>query len=66
MKPLFGALALLATSLSASAIELSSPDIKEGHFMANTFEFSGFGCAGGNKSPALQWKDLQVLVGGIG
>lgn len=65
MKSLFGALALLATSLSASAIELSSPDIKEGHFMANTFEFSGFGCAGGNKSPALQWKNLPAGTNSI-
>ncbi|MFC4656557.1 YbhB/YbcL family Raf kinase inhibitor-like protein [Rheinheimera marina] len=35
--------------------QLTSPDIKEGHFMAKTFEFNGFGCDGPNKSPALSW-----------
>ena len=28
--------------------------------MAKTFEFAGFGCAGSNKSPALQWRDLPA------
>ncbi len=60
MKSIVYAMTILATALPVSAIELSSPDIKEGHFMASTFEFSGFGCAGGNKSPALQWKDLPA------
>lgn len=35
---------------------LTSPDIQEGHFMAKTFEFNGFGCDGPNRSPALQWQ----------
>ena len=61
MKPIILALGVLATTaFSASAIELSSKDIQEGHFMAKTFEFSGFGCAGGNKSPDLQWKNLPA------
>ncbi|WP_337880904.1 YbhB/YbcL family Raf kinase inhibitor-like protein [Rheinheimera sp.] len=38
-----------------SQFQLTSPDIKEGHFMAKTFEFNGFGCDGPNKSPALVW-----------
>lgn len=51
---------LLAAALPVSAIELSSPDLREGHFMSKTFEFSGFGCAGANKSPALNWADLPA------
>ncbi|WP_333796832.1 YbhB/YbcL family Raf kinase inhibitor-like protein [Rheinheimera sp.] len=50
----------LLLALPALALEVSSPDIKEGHFMAKTFEFSGFGCGGDNKSPALNWKDLPA------
>lgn len=34
---------------------LSSPDIKEGHFMATDHEFDGFGCNGKNISPELNW-----------
>jgi len=51
---------LAALSCSVSAVQLTSSDIKEGHFMAKTFEFSGFGCAGANKSPALNWSDLPA------
>jgi len=36
--------------------QLTSPDIREGHFMAKTFEFNGFGCDGPNHSPALSWQ----------
>ncbi len=39
---------------------LSSPDIQEGHFMAKTFEFNGFGCDGPNLSPALHWQDAPA------
>ena len=53
---------LLATALiSASAFvhaagfQLSSPDIQAGGMIDKKFEFNGFGCAGENKSPALQW-----------
>lgn len=42
--------------MSKSAFMLSSPDIKEGHFMAKDQEFDGFGCAGKNISPALNWE----------
>ena len=34
---------------------LTSPDIKPGAKLANTFVFNGFGCSGENKSPALKW-----------
>ncbi len=39
-----------------TAFTLQSPDIREGHFMAKTFEFNGFGCDGPNVSPALIWE----------
>ncbi|MBT2979787.1 YbhB/YbcL family Raf kinase inhibitor-like protein, partial [Vibrio anguillarum] len=47
---------LLFTGM-ANALQLSSRDIQEGHPMAKTFEFSGWGCAGENLSPHLIWTD---------
>lgn len=51
----------LTTSLlfagMANALQLSSRDIQEGHPMAKTFEFSGWGCAGENLSPHLIWTE---------
>jgi Raf kinase inhibitor-like YbhB/YbcL family protein len=34
---------------------LTSPEIKEGGTIANEEVFKGFGCSGGNVSPALSW-----------
>jgi Raf kinase inhibitor-like YbhB/YbcL family protein len=56
------ALAVSAASLSgcgsgnaqALVFTLSSTDLASGTF-ANQFVLNGFGCAGGNTSPALQW-----------
>ena len=50
-------LALLAASaVSASAeMRLTSPDMTEGGTLAPAQVFNGFGCAGGNLSPALEW-----------
>lgn len=50
--------ALLALTLStpALAFEAQSPDLADGK-VANDFVFSGFGCTGGNQSPAITWKD---------
>lgn len=42
---------------STHAFELVSRDIQEGHPMAKTFEYSGWGCDGGNQSPQLMWKE---------
>ncbi|TXH93473.1 MAG: YbhB/YbcL family Raf kinase inhibitor-like protein [Rheinheimera sp.] len=39
---------------------VTSPDIQEGHFMAKTFEFNGFGCDGPNLSPALHWQNAPA------
>jgi Raf kinase inhibitor-like YbhB/YbcL family protein len=47
---------LLAASLgNATALELKSPDIAGGATIADKFVFKGFGCEGGNLSPALEW-----------
>jgi len=39
----------------AAGFVLESPDIRAGHRIDPRFEFNGFGCAGGNQSPALHW-----------
>jgi Raf kinase inhibitor-like YbhB/YbcL family protein len=39
----------------AQTMTLTSPDIKEGATLANEQVFKGFGCTGGNVSPALSW-----------
>jgi Raf kinase inhibitor-like YbhB/YbcL family protein len=40
---------------AASALELKSPDIAPGATIGEKFVFKGFGCEGGNVSPALEW-----------
>ena len=49
---------LLALPLLASAagFELSSPDVAPGAKLAEAQVFKGFGCDGGNRSPALNWQ----------
>ena len=34
---------------------LTTPDIAEGESIAKAHTFNGFGCAGGDVSPALSW-----------
>ncbi len=46
---------LLAACQGASALDLTSPDIHQGKSMAKAQEYNGFGCDGGNVSPALHW-----------
>ncbi len=57
LKFLLMASALLAATASAGAFELKSPDLADGNSIANPFVFKGFGCEGGNLSPALSWID---------
>ena len=38
---------------------MSSPDLASGTF-ANQFILNGFGCTGGNISPALQWSNIPA------
>lgn len=44
----------------STSFRLTSPDIQEGHFMAKSFEFNGFGCDGPNLSPALAWHNAPT------
>ncbi len=43
------------TAAKASVFKLSSPELKPGQMLPASYEFAGFGCAGDNLSPALQW-----------
>ena len=45
-----------ATPAQPTAFTLSSPDLASGRF-DNTLVLNGFGCQGGNVSPALVWKN---------
>ena len=58
MKNIWISAALLgaATLTQAAGFTLSSPSIKANAPIAPSFEFNGFGCAGENQSPALQWR----------
>src|SRR5690349_14621491 len=40
----------------AEPFTVTSPDVAEGGTIANKHVFAGFGCTGGNLSPALAWK----------
>ena len=54
------ALISASTLLHAAGFQLGSPDIKPGSSIDKKFEFSGFGCSGENKSPALQWSGVPA------
>ena len=49
-------LAVLASPAFAGDFILTSTDIQHGEFMSQVQEFEGFGCQGGNQSPALAWQ----------
>lgn len=59
MKEPLLALTLATASLAAQAggFALESPDFKAGGPLKNDQVFNGFGCTGGNVSPALKWND---------
>ena len=42
-------------TMAASALTLTSPDVKPGAKLADEQVFNSFGCAGKNVSPALNW-----------
>jgi Raf kinase inhibitor-like YbhB/YbcL family protein len=53
-----GAMALGAVGAApgrAADFKLTSPDVEEGATIADAHVFAGFGCSGGNASPALSW-----------
>ncbi|MCP5366218.1 MAG: YbhB/YbcL family Raf kinase inhibitor-like protein [Hyphomicrobiales bacterium] len=39
----------------ADGFTVSSPDFQDGDYLKNAHVFAGFGCTGGNESPALAW-----------
>jgi Raf kinase inhibitor-like YbhB/YbcL family protein len=47
--------ALSAGGANAQSMTLTSPDLKEGGTIANEQVYKGYGCTGGNLSPALSW-----------
>ncbi len=47
--------ALCATAVHAQDFKLVSSDIQANELIPRQFEFSGFGCQGTNRSPALSW-----------
>jgi Raf kinase inhibitor-like YbhB/YbcL family protein len=64
MKPEIRSLAIGVCAISSIAayaqtatFTLSSPDLSSGRF-ENQFILNGFGCKGGNVSPALQWSNV--------
>ncbi|MET3439089.1 YbhB/YbcL family Raf kinase inhibitor-like protein [Sphingomonas sp. 1185] len=48
---------LSAPALAAEPFRLASPSIAEGAMLAPAQVFTGFGCSGGNQSPALAWSN---------
>ncbi len=50
-----GVSALGSSAANAQSMTLTSSDIKEGGTIVNEQVFKGFGCTGGNVSPALSW-----------
>ncbi len=48
---------LLGTTVQAQSFELSSTDVSGAAPIATKHVFAGFGCTGGNLSPALTWKN---------
>jgi Raf kinase inhibitor-like YbhB/YbcL family protein len=55
-----GVSALGASATHAQSLTLTSADIKEGATIANEQVFKGFGCTGGNLSPALNWSGVPA------
>lgn len=53
---LIAALACAVPSAHAAGFALSSTTVKPGGVLSEAQVFNGFGCAGKNISPALQWK----------
>ena len=52
---LFAGLVFVAAGAHAAGFTLSSPTVKPGSMLTSAQVYKGFGCAGGNTSPALKW-----------
>jgi Raf kinase inhibitor-like YbhB/YbcL family protein len=48
-------LAAMAVPAFAAGLTVTSPEFKNGGHVPMTMVFKGFGCAGGDQSPALAW-----------
>jgi len=55
----FGGFASLCAYAQTNPFTLSSPDLAGGTF-DNKFVLNGFGCSGGNVSPALEWSNVPA------
>ena len=56
LSALIGMPAMAADAMKPGKMSLSSPDIAPGATIKDEQVFKGFGCTGGNISPALSWK----------
>ena len=56
MRRLLTGLIILFSVSTAWSFELSSPDVAQGQRLNRTQVYRGYGCDGGNLSPALSWK----------
>jgi phosphatidylethanolamine-binding protein (PEBP) family uncharacterized protein len=54
--------ALSARGANAQSMTLTSPDLKEGGTIANEQVYKGYGCTGGNVSPALSWSGAPAAT----
>ena len=54
------ALTVASLNANAQAFELTSADVSAAAPIAAKHVFSGFGCTGGNQSPALSWKNAPA------
>lgn len=57
--PLLATLTLAGHAVAAPFV-VESSDIKQGQPMTEKQVFNGFGCKGGNQSPALAWKNAPA------
>eukprot|EP01133_Synstelium_polycarpum_P018913 gene18913-22630_t len=51
---------IMAASGHAASFSLNSPDIADQRPLTHLQEFNGFGCSGGNTSPALSWANAPA------
>ncbi|MBJ6725596.1 YbhB/YbcL family Raf kinase inhibitor-like protein [Geomonas sp. Red875] len=51
---------VMTGAVHAEEFLLTSPQVKDGGSMAEEQVFAGFGCNGGNKSPALVWRSAPA------
>ncbi|WP_174873460.1 YbhB/YbcL family Raf kinase inhibitor-like protein [Vogesella oryzae] len=60
MRYILSSAALLLAAVPALAFDVTSPQLLPGKPMSKAQEYNGFGCNGGNVSPALRWKDAPA------